>query len=229
MANQQTLQRLESLLESFLDRAVVLKEDRLHVLDGINRLDDIARTDIGSSDRLTDRLGDWFADHRNWLNSNVLRPADVNRISGILTNIRKEMPTDEEASPAARKIRAEIVRWQEPAREMEAETTSSPRKVVLKRSPEAPTPPPPTSDEDAISRFGKVLERMQALFSDFSGNKKHILSALDDSLKSARVQRNKEALLLSAFMIYFLKLHGYKVEPFVKRLKDAERGVKENG
>jgi len=226
MATRATLEKLEVLLESFLDRAVNLKEHRLQVLDGINRLDDIARTDT-STDRLTDSLGDWFAEHRNWLNASVLRPADVNRISNILAKIREEIPVDDDSSPAARKIRAEIVRWQEPARELEDKSSGGmPQKLVLKRPPEYLVP---DTSEDAITRFSKSLSRTQALFADFSGNKKHILSALDDSLRSALVQRNKDALILSAYMIYFLKLHGYKVEPFVRRLKDAERGIKENG
>lgn len=227
MAKQETLTRLEQLLESFLDRAVSLKEERLRVIDGINRLDDIARSDITSPDRLTDRLGDWFADHRNWLNSSALRPSDVSRIGTILANIRREMPADDDASPAARKIRAEIVRWQEPVREMEETKATTTPRLVLKRPAE--TAPKVVEQEDAITRFGKLLDRMSALFADFSGNKKHILSALDDSLRAALLQRNKDALLLSAYMIYFLRLHGYKVEPFVKRLKDAERGIKESG
>ncbi len=227
MAKQETLTRLEQLLESFLDRAVSLKEERLRVIDGINRLDDIARSDITSPDRLTDRLGDWFADHRNWLNSSALRPSDVSRIGTILANIRREMPADDDASPAARKIRAEIVRWQEPVREMEETKATTTPRLVLRRPAE--TAPKVVEQEDAITRFGKLLDRMSALFADFSGNKKHILSALDDSLRAALLQRNKDALLLSAYMIYFLRLHGYKVEPFVKRLKDAERGIKESG
>jgi hypothetical protein len=57
--------------------------------------------------------------------------------------------------------------------------------------------------------------------------RKHIMSALDDLLKSAYLQQNEQALLLSAFVIYYLRQKGYKVEPFVKRLKAAESLIRQ--
>ena len=60
------------------------------------------------------------------------------------------------------------------------------------------------------------------LHADLSVGKGHLLSVLDDALKKATLQDNEEALLLSAFMIYCLKQNGYKVEPYVKRLREAE-------
>jgi hypothetical protein len=48
------------------------------------------------------------------------------------------------------------------------------------------------------------------------------MSVLGDALNSAVLQKNRQALLLSALIIYYLKQNGYMVEPFVKRLKEAE-------
>ena len=55
MKRIQTLKALEVVLESFLSRAVALKEERLQVLEGINRLDDIARG-VHLGDDATDEI-----------------------------------------------------------------------------------------------------------------------------------------------------------------------------
>ena len=41
-------------------------------------------------------------------------------------------------------------------------------------------------------------------------------------------QNNKEALILSALIIYYLKLDSYKVSPYVQRLKAVEKSFKES-
>ena len=91
--------------------------------------------------------------------------------------------------------------------------------MVLTRGPEVA---PGDFDGDTIALFSHRWERLTLLLADLSGGKEHLLSVLDDALKKATLQNNEEALLLSAFMIYYLKQNGYKVEPYVKRLKEAE-------
>jgi len=181
-------------------------------LDGINRLDDIARSDFG--DRSAEAIGEWFARHNSQLEEGRFRPGDIDRISRILGQIQNRL-SGGASSPETRKISAEIDRWNQTARK-------SSRSLTLKRGPEAKTP-----EDDSLTLFGKTLSRASELFADMSGGRKHLLSVLDEALKTAVVQKNREALLLSAFMIYYLKSGGYKVEPFVKRLKDAERLQKE--
>ncbi|MDF1544664.1 MAG: hypothetical protein P1R58_06130 [bacterium] len=210
-----SLRSLEGLLEAFLERMVHLKHRRLGVLGGINRLDDIARQN--DPDEIADEVGDWFAEHNQWLTESVLKPADIDRIGKILGEINGHISAEASSSPAARKVVQEIGRWQE-------KSGARSSKLVLKRGAETTED---SEEMDTISLFGSSFERCAALFADFSGGKKHLLSVLDDSLKSAVVQKNKQALLLSAYLIYYLKLNGYIVDPFVKRLKAAERLHKE--
>jgi hypothetical protein len=212
LSKTETLESLESLLESFLDRVVTLKENRLSVIEGISELDDIARK-AQPGDRLTDSIGDWFAGHNRWLTEGNLKPVDVQRITGILGEIRKELKINAEATPARRKIETEIDRWQQTEQELT-------HRVVLKRGPE--TAADQTTDVDSITLFDNKLDFLARLYKDHAGNKKHILTVLDDLLKAARVQANKDALILSAFIIYYLKHNGYKVEPYVRKLKEAE-------
>ena len=213
MSRTQTLKELEQVLESFLDRVVRLKGHRLDVLSGINRLDDIARG-VKTGPELTEDVGNWFADHNTWLDEEALRPADRKRIGEILGTIGKELGPVTESTPEIEKIYSEIKRWTETMR------PGGPS-LTLKRGPEVAPAAQPTADR--IQAFAATLDRIRDMYADMAGSSKHILSILDDSLKKATLQRDKEALILSAAVIYYLKQNGYKVEPYVKRLKEAER------
>jgi len=221
--NQQAvLKSLEGVLESFLEQVVSHKQPRLQVLEGINRLDDIARTSDKGLE-ITDSIGDWFAANNPLLSESRLRPADISRIGMILNEIKGRLDLGDEAAPATQKISSEIDRWRQTG------TGHEGRKIVLRRGPEtaAPTSRPHFAEEaDSIDRFRSFFERARNLFEDFAGNQKHLLSALDDSLSSAAIQRNRDALILSSFIIYYLKQNGYKVDPYVQRLRKAQELLK---
>jgi hypothetical protein len=211
----ETLRRFESLLTGFLEQAIAAKENRLEILNGLNRLDDIRRG-FEEGDDLTDQIGTWFADHRRWLQEDRLRPADQGRVGTMLGDIQKEIRASQVDSPATEKIMSEIRRWLETARPgMDT--------LKLTRGPEIAED---TEEGDTIRPFVTVLDRITGLFSDLSGRKEHLLSVLDETLKTATLQANREALLLSALLIYYMKHNGYKVEPYLKRLKEAEGAQK---
>ena len=218
MSRIETLKRLEQTLESFLDRAVFVKADRIRVLSGINRLDDIARKAVDGDDP-TDSIGHWFAEHNRLLSTGAFTPAEHSRISDILGDIRREIRVNEQSSPAVNKIATEIDRWRK-------EYKPTGVKLVLKRGPEVAET---TAEEPTIAKFHSELDRIVALFADSSNGKKHLLSVLDDTLKSATLQKNRDALILSGLLVYYLKLSGYKIDPFVKRLKEAEQIQKQDG
>ena len=214
MSRQATLTKLEAVLESFLERAVGLKESRLRVLDGINRLDDIA-TEFNTPGDLAEDVGDWLAQHNEWLHSESIKPADRGRIDNILSKIKQEL-ANSPGSPAQTKIRSEIDRWSSPA------TPKPPiQKITLKRGPEVAVT---HSDKgDTITPFAGLMGTLAGMFNDVSRNQAHILSALDEALEKAELQLDKEALILSGLIIYYLKQNGYKVQPYVARLKKAEQ------
>lgn len=224
MSQVQVLKSLEGVLESFLEKVVTLKEERLSVLEGINRLDDIARTSEEGFD-VTDRVGDWFAEHNQWINEQVLRQGDVDRINGILGEIKNQINKTPEVSPASRKISSEINRWSDSdlKKSTPEKTEPSKQKIVLKRRPEES----PILTEPTLLDFSWVLMNCDIMLKRLSHKKLHILSVLDEALDKANLQKDKQALILSAFIIYYLKQNAYKVEPYVKRLKEAERLFKE--
>lgn len=208
MNQSDDLAALEKLLESFLERAVAAKEQRLQILGGLNRLDDIARTPEDSGE-VVENVGEWLADHSTWLESGGLRDGDRNRIGDMLKRIDATLAKRQDTSPAARKIRSEVKRW--------SERTTGTVKLHLRRGPE-----PAVESDGSMAAFGRLLESLAGRYRDMVGSRKHLFSVLDESLKTATIQKNKEALLLSAFIIYSLKLDDYKVGPYVKRLKEAE-------
>ncbi len=216
MSNYYALKSLEGLLEAFLDKVVRLKAERLQILEGVNRLDDIARLSDEGGD-VTDEVGEWFASHNQWLNEDVLKVGDAGRIGKILTEIKKGLTISPGDSAARRKIESEIDRWSKLA-------GAGQGRLTLRRDPEQKI----DAEIDSMVMFDNALEGARDLYLDLSGGKQHVLSVLDDALRRAVLQKNKQALILSAFMIYYLKHNGYLVEPFVKRLKEAERIQKED-
>lgn len=231
MNQTDTLKSLEIILESFLDRAVGLKANRLSVIDGIDRLDDLARTslsDPGKDPAMTDRVGNWLAEHNDWLDHENLRLGDRNRLSKIMGSLRVGLTQSNDSSPAGQKITAEVDRWHSqltsPPKPSHRPPKAGTRKLTLRKGPEtlgeAGLHP---SSEDSIGLFAATLETVTSLFGDMTHDRLHLMSILDDALKKATLSTNREALLLSALLIYYLKQNGYMVEPFVKRLKEAER------
>lgn len=208
-----SIKPLETLLESFLDRIVKLKEHRLSVLEGLNSLDDILNQTTDGLD-ITDELGDWFGEHSQWLTEKNLKPADVDRIGSMLSDIKNKIKTRNRMSPADDKISSEIDRWDDKMQK------TAPKLTLVRKAENQFVQPEP--EIDTISLFISKLSKLTSLFMDYVGDKQHIMTILDDLLKSAQIQKNKDALILSGFIIYYLKQNGYKVGPYVKKLKEAE-------
>ena len=215
MSQDSTLIKLESMLEGFLEVVVAKKEEQIEVLGAISRLDDISHG-IQEGDDLTAEMGEWFAKNNRWLASDILKEDERSRIDMLFKEIRRELRVSEDSSPAIGKIASEIDRWHNTARQ-------GGHKVVLKRGQDIAPPPGNSEDlDDTVSKFENQMERLGSLFASSAGRKKHLLSVLDDTLKSATLQNNKDALILSALIIYCLKQNGYLVKPYIERLREAE-------
>ena len=211
MSRVETLKRLETMIEDFLDQATALKEERLTVLGGMNRLDDLARASTDGVD-VSDHVAEWFADRRVWPDGGLLRESDRTRISDMLDRIGQEITKTTGDSPAGRKVNDIITQW----------LKSGPvpgDALTLRRGPEEVV----RQEVDSIKKFRLMLARLTEKFDDHASGKDHLLSALDRSLKQAVENHDREALLLSAYIIYYLRLGKYMVEPYVKRLKEAEK------
>ena len=223
MSRIESLRSLENLLELFLGKAAALREDQPTVLSGVNRLDDIARQSQHATDA-TAVMGDWLAEHADVMKENAIPVADAERIKDILAKISDELELAGPETKETQKIRTEIEKWQTKlVVEPEKPVLPAGQKLVLKRGSESIE----QVDKGSVDSFTRKMQSLLELWEGVSDRRPHVLSALDDLLKSAYLQHNQECLLLSGFIIYYLRQNGYLVEPYVKRLKAAESLIKQ--
>jgi len=217
LSEYRTLKSLEIVLESFLTRVVDVKAERIEILSGMNRLDDLARSAASGQD-VCDEVGEWVAERRPWLDNQRLRASDLSRIDGMLDEISRRLPGPQSSSPVHQKVSDVIDKWR-------VQAAAPARNLILKRGPEVrpDRAAPETSRPDSLTSFGELLTRISTLYRETSAGKGHLLSVLDDLLTKATVQKNREALILAGWLIYYLKQGNYKVSPFVRRLKEAEK------
>ncbi len=226
MSEFRTLKSLEGQLESLLERAIKLKQPRLKALTCLDELDDIART-LATGGQAADELGAWFGRYYPAINgaTDDLRESDLRRIRTMMAELQPHLIRREHDSPAKRKLISEVAKWARPVVEPHTETepttpSDGRRTIVLKRNAEHPIASRP--ETDLSPRFTETLERVTDLYRDLEGSRAHLLSVLDNALTKAMTQKHDDAILLAATIIYSLRMRGYKVEPYVARLKRAE-------
>ena len=231
------LRRMEAMLTSFIARTIGKKEERLSVLEGINELDDIARTLLeGSVSSAKERkLAEWVESHEGWKESASVRPGDRYRVRMILSELKSSASNQQTFDAMEPTVRDKMLAWLEsnaPSEKSQLPPSTAP-KLVLRRGAESPVQPnivakkiKQNDERDTLTNFGEHLSALLKLHKDLSGNRLHLISVLDESLSKAERQFHREALHLAAAIIYYLKLQGYLVEPFVTRLKTAERVMK---
>ena len=209
MSTLQTLRSFEVVLESFLVRAASSGNLRQEVARGLDQLSELARKAESGAD-VTTEVTAWLERGRDWLYEGRLAGADADQINTTLERIsaRLQKPTQRLAP---------------------ADDAKLSRRIVLERGPESSdqSAPPATAAEGGIGEFARQLERSRDAFDTLAKDQIHLLSVLDQALRLAESQRDREALLLSGFILYSLKLGGYKIGPYVERLRAAERQLKE--
>lgn len=227
MTRLDTLKALEKSLESFLEKAVKAKGERLAVITGLSRLDDLARQAEDSLD-FEEELGSWLASHHGWLadtnlkastnNQSSVRPGDFRRLLKMLSVIEGKLidskGAEAQESAEQAKLKSEIGRWLEHCQKFGG-------KIILHRGPESVSEDQP--EADTLSKFSAQLERLGQIWENVSSRNEHVLSALTEALDMAQLQKNRDGLILSALMIYYLKQERYKVEPFISRLRIVEK------
>ncbi len=204
MSKLNSLLRLESLLEDFLDRAADVELARADSGKSLESLGEIARESLRGR-YIGNRLGDWFARNRTNLDSKRYDPANMTTIGNYLQDIKTGLDT---ADPESGKLLEEIDRWKK--------SGAVPlKKITLRRGPE-------TDQSSITEEFLRVAEMESQALEYYKDRKMHLLTMLDDTLKAAEAKTDPAWLHLAGSMIFFLKMHGYKVDPYVKKLKVLE-------
>lgn len=211
MSRVDTLLKLEANLESFLQRAADIQMEKVAAGKSIETLGEIAQESLRGR-FVSNRLGDWLAKNKPKLNDNRFDSRGLITIGNYLQDIQTGLDEDD---PETGKLREEIDRWKKQGAKPQ-------RKLVLRRGAEI--------DENSVTeKFLKIAKTQFELIEYYKEKKMHLLSMLDDTLKAAEAKTDPAYLHLAGSLIYFLKINGYKVDPYVKKLKaveNARQGIK---
>ena len=200
MADIATIERMETRLVQLVDGLLAQKSDRMEFLIGLNRLDDIL-IDHRNGQPITEALTGFLNDLRHWRNDNVLQPAQRKRLSGFLSETFQALMEATDAD--GMKLAEEVKEW---LREMGGGAF----RLTLKR---------PKEQTSLNDRFSSLIERESVELKMLLSQYDHLLTCLDDVLKSAEAKSDPMYRHLAASIIYYLKIEGYKIDPYVKRLR----------
>ena len=221
MERVEQLKSYEVVLESFLERMVNSRQEEISTLEAIGELERISEMSMSGRD-VGFEVNDWLSRRENLISSKSLNQPQRRLISGILLKMQESLPDSDT------RWREGINRFAGRMREKESGAAgqfpeSKPeskgvqgRTMVFKRGPEK-TP------EELSRKFASSLTEMVKYIEGDFKESDHLLSRLDNILKSAAVRGDKRFLRMGAALIYFLKTEGYKVEPYVKKLREAEK------
>lgn len=238
MERVEQLRSYEVVLESFLERIVNSRQEEISTLEAIGELERISEMSLSGRD-VGSEVNDWLSRRENLISSKSLDQSQRGLISGMLLKMQESLSDSdtswragvnrfaggmrEKRSAAPNSISEPVPEMiPKPISESSPESTSARgRTIVLKRGPER-TP------EELSGKFASSLAEMGEYIEGDFKESDHLLSRLDNILKSAAVRGDKRFLRMGAALIYFLKTEGYKVEPYVKKLREAERIGKSN-
>ena len=201
----QNLKRLELVLEQFLAGFVDLETEQMDMLKGVETLDEITKDSLKGRS-INNRLGSWFARHNDLLSSNRLKESESTAIGNLLSEIKSGL---DNSDPESRKLSDEI-------EQLRKKGIVPKRKLILKLKSDKLEPNMMTDFLDYLHREASYLDMEHK-------DSGHLLTILDDVLKSAEAKEDHIYIHLAASIIYFLKMKGYKTGPFVKRLKEIEK------
>ncbi len=208
MSRLNTLKKLESNLKHLLTSVARLETDQIETLNSINVLDDIARDSLKGR-YVNNRLGSWMAKNRVLVDEGRLKKTAISAVGNLLSDIKNGL---DKTDPESKKLFDEIDSWF-------TKGVVPGRRVVLSR-------PPEISESDLTEQYYELFKKETEQLTYYKEHGDHILSMLDDILKNAEVKNDPIYLHMAGSIIYYLKNKGYKIDPYVRKLRFLEKGEK---
>lgn len=200
------MNRLEEQLSRLVEGMLARKGNEVDFLVGLNQLDDILIR-LRQGEPIDSSLTQFLSDHRNWLDSGGLSPGQKKRLGQLLKALFEALSTQSDS--AQLKLANEVREWSRTLGQ-------APLRLILKASKEQM----PSAD-----RFQGLLKRELEEMEMLLTKNKHLMTCLDDVLSSAESKTDTMYRHLAASIIYFLKMEGYKTEPYIKRLHQTEKDI----
>ena len=199
MIRAETIDRLEYSLSRLVDNMLVGKESQIDFLIGLNQLDDIL-VDLTQGKNVTGYLAQFLTNHRTWLDDGTLDASQKRRLGELLAGLSQAFMTRSDGDSL--KLASEVNEWSQGIGNRAV-------RLTLKASRE---------EASLADRFHALLRRESEEMNMLLSEHDHLLTVLDDLLSSAESKTDRMYEHLAASLIYFLRLEGYKVDPYVKRL-----------
>jgi len=200
MTDLKTIERLETRLTHLIESQLTRKKDQIDYLLGLNRIDDLL-VEHGRGHGVTEGVASFLAEYRPRLQSETMTAAQRRRLGDFLSELLQRLRDSNDGDSA--KLADEVREWISSLGE-------GGFRLILKK-PQEPAP--------LAERFQACLRWEMEEMTALAAVHDHLLSCLDDVLKSAEVKVDPTYRHLAASMIYFLQMEGYKVDPYLKRLR----------
>ena len=201
MTDLATLERLENRLVFLIEGMLERKGRQVDFLIGLNLLDDILiRHRQGMP--IARELAIFIANYRSIFTKTSLTDPQKKRLGEILSIFYRDLIGNQDSD--SDKITDEIKEW---LKDLGGRAFA----ITLKG---------PKEQASLADRFYALLHRESQELNVLLEHNDHLLTCLDDLLKSAEAKEDKMFVHLSASLIYFLQMEGYKVDPYVRKLRE---------
>ncbi len=199
MIKTETINRLEDRLAHLIGGMLAKKESQIDFLIGLNQLDDILIS-LREGQPVIDDLTRFLSRYRAWPEDGNLDSSQRKRLGVFLNSLNQELVNRHDTDHF--KLAEEIREWAQ-------RLGTGSLKLIFKSSGE---------QASLADRFYSLLRRESEEMNILLTERGHLLTCLDDILNSAESKNDRMYQHLAASLIYFLKLEGYKTDPYIKRL-----------
>lgn len=200
MTDIKSIERLESRLKQLIEGTLEQKRDQISFLAALNRIDDMV-VDFDRGESITADLTTFLNDYRGSLKVESVTGSQRKRLLDFLSELMQRIRQRQDGD--SQKLADEIRQWLR-------DLGGGGFRITIKR---------PAEEVSLAERFQALLRRETVEFDALLAQREHLLSCLDDALKSAETKTDRMYRHLAASMIFFLQMEGYKVEPYLERLR----------
>lgn len=200
MADIATIERLESRLVRLVEGMLARKSGQMDFLIQLNRLDDIL-IDHQQGRLISESVRLFLEEYPRHFDKNGLKKDQRKRLGSFLNELLQSLLEINDA---------DSLKLAEEVKDRLRDLGDGAFRLILKR---------PKEQVSLIERFRSLADRESKELEMLLEQHDHLLTCLDDVLKSAEAKDDTMYRHLAASIIYFLQVEGYKVDPYVKRLR----------
>ncbi len=200
MADIKNIERLKSRLEQLIESTLAQKQKQITFLGALNRIDDLV-INFERGESITAEVTAFLNMYRDTLKKETLSEAQQKRLGDFLSELMQRVRQHEDGD--SQKLADELRKWLR-------DLGGGGFRITIKR---------PAEQVTLAQQFQSLMRREAVEFDALLAQREHLLSCLDDALKSAETKTDTMYRHLAASMIFFLQMEGYKVEPYLERLR----------